>query len=221
MKMYEAVRCCLSLPGSLTVIVLALLLNGCSNSVNLRTQSEVPTPLVSKIPLRLGLHFDEQFRDYVYEEDTEDRPEWRIDNSQSRLNLVEQVLSSMFENVQTVSGIDTPDAGNVDAVISPQVEEMQLALPGETYTEFYEAWIKYNIRLYDPGGDLVAEWPVTGYGKATKGFLDSRDTGLNTAINEALRDIGAKLALKFPQAAPVKQWLAGRTPCEAEAALTC
>lgn len=221
MKMYEAVRFFFTLPGNLTVLAFVLLLSGCSDSINLRTQAEVPTPLVSEIPLQLGLHFDEEFRNYVYEEDTEDRPEWRIDNSQSRLAVIEQVFSSMFKEVHTVSEIDAVDNSNIDAVISPRVEEMQLALPSETYSEFFEAWIKYNIRLYAPDGELIAEWPVTGYGKATQGFFSSRDRGLNDAINLALRDLGAKLALKFPQVSPVKQWLAGKTPCSNTATLSC
>jgi hypothetical protein len=197
-------------------------LAGCSGSVNLRTEAEVPQPLVSEIPLRLGVHFDKEFRNYIYEEDTEDRPEWRIDNSDSRLAMFEQVLSSMFREVRPVESIDAAAGAGVDAVISPEVEEMQLALPRETYSELYEAWIKYNIRLFSPDGKLITEWPVTGYGKSVKGFMTSSDNGLNTAIAMALRDIGAKLALGFPQAAPVRQWLAARSGgCSDSAALTC
>lgn len=222
MKRREAVRYYPSLSGILPLFVLALVLSGCSSSVNLRTEAQVPEPLVSEIPLRVGVHFDEEFRNYLYEEDTEDRPDWRIDNSASRIALFEQVLSSMFSQVQPVSNIVSSGNNNIDAVISPRVEEMQLALPGETYSDYYEAWIKYSIRLYTPEGDLVAEWPVTGYGKSAKAFLGSRDKGLNSAIGMALRDIGAKLALSFPQAAPVKQWMAARTPCNTdESSLTC
>lgn len=221
MKRREAVRYYPSLPGILPLLVLALALGGCSSSINLRTEAEVPKPLVPEIPLRVGVHFDEEFRNYLYEEDTEDRPDWRVDNSASRIALFEQVLSSMFSRVQPVRNIDS-SGNNIDAVISPRVEEMQLSLPQETYSEYYEAWIKYSIRLYTPEGDLVAEWPVTGYGKSAKAFLGSRDKGLNAAIGMALRDIGAKLALSFPQAAPVKQWMAARTPCDTESdSLTC
>lgn len=224
MKRHEAVRYYPSLPGIMLLLVLALVLSGCSSSVKLRTEAQVPQPLVSEIPLRVGVHFDEEFRNYLYEEDTEDRPDWRIDNSASRMAMFEHVLSSMFSQVQLVGEIDPSGKNNVDAVISPRVEEMQLALPGETYSDYYEAWIKYTIRLYTPEGELVTEWPVTGYGKSAKRFLGSRDEGLNSAIGMALRDIGAKMALKFPRAASVKQWMAAKTSCntdESSSSLTC
>ena len=221
MKMYEVIRSFLSASGTLPVLALALLLGGCSNSINLRTEAEVPQPLVPQIPLRVGIHFDKEFRNYVYQEDTEDRPDWHVDNRDSRLALFQQVLTSMFREVRQIDANQAPD-NNIDAIISPEVEEMQLALPRETYSDLYEAWIKYNIRLYSTSGKLIAEWPVTGYGKAVKGFLGSRDKSLNKAIGMALRDIGAKLALGFPQASPVKQWLASRTSCEAAATtLSC
>lgn len=221
MKRREAVRHYPSLPGILPLLVLTLALGGCSNSINLRTEAEVPKPLIAEIPLRVGVHFDEEFRNYLYEEDTEDRPDWRIDNSASRIALFEQVLSSMFSRVQSVGNIEAA-GNNIDAIISPKVEEMQLALPQETYSDYYEAWIKYSIRLYTPDGELVTEWPVTGYGKSAKGFLSSRDKGLHSAIGMALRDVGAKLALGFPQASPVKQWLAAKTPCNDESvSLAC
>lgn len=221
MKQYVVVRSLLSLSGRLPVLLFALILGGCSGSVKLKTETEIPEPLVQEIPIKVGVHFDEAFRNYVYEESTEDRPKWRIDNRESRIALFEKLLSTMFREVQIVDNISSADDRNIDAVLSPQVEEMQLALPKETYSEFYEAWVKYNIRLYSPDGELVTEWAVTGYGKATKGFFDSRSGGLNNAINVALRDIGAKIALNFPQAAPVKQWLAGRVQCDETAGSTC
>jgi len=222
MKRFEAVRHCPSLAGFMSLLILSLLLSGCTGSVQLRTEAQIPQPLVSEIPIRVGVHFDKQFRNYVYEEDSEDRPDWRIDNSAARLALFEQVLSSMFREVQPVKNINPAADKNIDAVISPQVEEMQLALPGETHSDFYEAWIKYIIRLYAPSGELITEWPVTGYGKSPKGFLGNRDKGLNSAIAMALRDIGAKMALSFPKAAPVKQWLTAKTSCGTEtASLIC
>lgn len=197
----------LSSRGLLPFLALLLLLSGCGKSVSLRTETQVPIPVVERLPLTIGVHFDEQFRTYVYQEDTESRPEWRIDNSTSRLSLFQQVLPSMFREVKDVEGTQSSGIQGLDAIISPEVDEMQLALPDETHSEIYEAWIRYNIRLYKPSGELIASWPVTGYGKSEQAFMMSRDKGLNQAINLALRDIGAKLALGFPRVEPVRQWL--------------
>lgn len=182
------------------------------DSLNLRTESELPTPVVARIPLNVGIYYDDKFKHYVYKEDSEDRPNWAIDNSPSRLELFNQVLPSLFRNTTPVSGTSASGVP-VDAIIAPQVDEMQLALPGETRSEFYEAWVKYDIRLYQPDGSLIAQWPVTGYGKAEEAIFKSRNKGLNEAITQAMRDVGAKLALGFPKVEGVRDWLKSKTTC--------
>jgi len=187
-----------------------LLAAGCTSSLNLKTQTEIPTPVVTRLPLTMGVHFDDKFKNYVYEENSEDRKNWHIDNSASRIALFKQVLPSMFREVRMLPADKAAQGSTVDAIISPQVEDMQLALPGETHSDLYEAWIKYNIRLYRPDGELIGEWPITGYGKMGKSMFTGRSKGLNAAINQAMRNIGAKLALDFSKQAVVQQWLAGR-----------
>ena len=68
--------------------------------------------------------------------------------------------------------------------------------------------IEYKVSLLDKNGDLVADWPVTGYGKSSTEFLKSRDKGMQAAINSAFRDAGARFALSFSRIPPVRQWLA-------------
>ena len=183
------------------------------NSLNLQTESRLPTPVVARIPLNLGVYYDDNFKNYVYKEDTRDRPHWVIDNSATRLALFNQILPSLFSHITPVSGTSAAGAP-VDAIIAPKMDEMQLALPGETRTEFYEAWVKYDIRLYQPDGDLIAQWPVTGYGKVEEKFFKRRNKALNEAITLAMRDVGAKLALGFPKVEQVRDWLKSKTSCE-------
>ena len=107
-----------------------------------------------------------------------------------------------------------PAAGTVagvKAVMVPTIEEMQFSLPQETRLDMYEAWIKYKIRLLDTDGNLISEWPLTAYGKTETEFMKNREQGLNGAMELALRDAGAKLALGFPEIVEVKDWLATHT----------
>ena len=196
--------------GILLISAVVLLLAGCTSSLNLKVQSKIPTPVVTRMPLVMGVHFSDKFKNYVYKENSEDRKNWNIDNSASRLDLFKRVLPSMFKQVIDVPGTTAPTGVHVDAILSPEVEDMQLAVPKETYSDLYEAWIKYKIQLYKPDGELIGEWPITGYGKAEKGFFNSRSKGLNTAINQAMRDIGAKFSIGFPKQEVVQQWLATR-----------
>lgn len=182
---------------------------GCSQSVKIKVDTQVPVPTVSRIPLNLGVYYDPALRSYAYTENTEDRPDWKIESGESQVALFDRILPSMFQAVTPATG--TTGVAGVAGVIAPRVAEMQFALPAETKTELYEAWIKYQLQLYDSDGQLVAEWPVTGYGKAETAMLKSKDDGLSTAINLAMRDAGAKLALGFEQVQDVRRWLAQKT----------
>ena len=183
-------------------------LPGCTKSVSLKVDAQVPVPVVAQIPVDIGVLYEPQFRDHIYTEDTDDRPDWKIESGSSQVALFNQVLPPMFRSVKEVSAI--PAAG-VQAVLSPPIEDMQFALPYETKSDLYEVWIKYNIRLFDPEGKLIASWPVSGYGKSSEELLKSKDAGLNSAMNLALRDAGAKLALDFDKNVDVRSWLAATT----------
>ena len=185
---------------------------GCSQSLALKVESEVPMPLVNKIPITMGVYYDDSFRNYAYRENTPDRENWAIESGSSQVALFNQVLPSMFRDVVEVDSM--PAAGTtagVKAVLVPSIEEMQFSLPQETRLDMYEVWIKYRIRMLDMNGNVITEWPLTAYGKTETEFMKNREQGLNGAMELALRDAGAKLALGFPEAVEVKDWLAANT----------
>lgn len=188
--------------------LLAPLLTACERSMSLKVDSAIPVPLVVRLPLNMGVVYDDELRNYAYEEDSEERPNWKIDSGASHAALFEQVLPAMFQEVTEVAAVAA--AAPVDAVLTPAVVEMQFALPAETGLDFYEAWIKYDLALYDQGGMRIARWTVTGYGKSPPGLMKSRAQGLNAAVNQALRDAGARFALGFSEVAEIDAWLAGR-----------
>jgi hypothetical protein len=76
---------------------------------------------------------------------------------------------------------------------------MQFGTPEETFFDFYEAWIRYDIGMLAPDGTSLDNWEMVTYGKSTPTRFTSRKTGLNDAIALALRDAGAKLATGLPK----------------------
>ena len=186
-------------------VFLLLILAACEQSISLRVDSEIPTPVIARMPVTMGILYRNELRNYVYEENSDERPNWKIDSGSSHIALFEQILGSMFEQTKEVAGTDS-DA-SVDAVLAPSVAEMQFALPAETKSDFYEAWIKYDVELYNRDGSPIANWSVTGYGKSSTEFMKSRDKGLNAAVNQALRDAGARFALGFSRVEEVGAWL--------------
>jgi len=194
-----------------------LLLAACGNSLEMQVQSSVPEPALSPLPISLGVYYTDSLRQHAFEEDSEDRGEWRIETGQAQMAMFQQVLPAMCKELHTVSEIPVSQEKAVDAVLAPKLENMQLALPEETQFDFYEAWVRYKVRLLDSDGSLIAEWPVTGYGKVTaEGMFSSREKNLNAAINAALRDAGGQLALGFGEKQVVQEWLCNKVLVESE-----
>ena len=186
-------------------VCLILIMAGCEQSMSLRVDSEIPTPVIARMPVTMGVLYRDDLRNHVYEENSDERPNWKIESGSSHIALFEQILGSMFEETIEVAGT-TADT-TVDAVLAPSIAEMQFALPAETKSDFYEAWIKYDMELFNREGNPIANWSVTGYGKSSTEFMKSRDKGLNAAVNQALRDAGARFALGFHKVEAVGAWL--------------
>jgi hypothetical protein len=180
------------------------------NSVAVKIESDVSQALVSKLPVNIGVYYDPAFSQHVYREASEDRENWSIDTGSSQVSTFTKVLDSMFARVVPVSQAPPAPAAGVDAVLVPAIEDIQFATPTETRLEFYEAWIKYRVKLIDTDGGIVADWEFTAYGKSPKVFFTRAGEGLQNAMGVALRDAGAKLATGLPEVPEVKAWLQTR-----------
>lgn len=193
---------------ALVVAGLALLVGACSSTLQMQVRSEVPEPVVDRLPIHIAVFYPDELRRHTFVENSEDRGEWRIETGPAQVAMFEKILPAVYSHTQQVSQLRVPDDMAVDAILSPTLERMELALPEETQFEFYEAWLRYKMRLLDRRGKLIAEWKVTGYGKVNSaGALSSREQNLNAAINAALRDAGGQLALGFQQQEAVRDWL--------------
>ncbi|HEY6599164.1 MAG TPA: hypothetical protein VIZ30_07620 [Pseudomonadales bacterium] len=195
-----------------TLIFVALVLTGCSGA-NVQVAGDIPTPLVNRLPLRIGLYLEPALVQYVFEEKIEDHGDWRVEVGPMQSKLFRQVSSAMFVESIPVESL-TPAEGDLDAVLAPTIAEFQISIPAQTRSEFYEVWIKYLMHLYDRQGTLIAEWPLTAYGKANRGdfgFMESSDKlAIHQATMTALRDAGAFLALRFSSVPEVRSWLDAR-----------
>jgi len=192
-----------------------LLLGACGSSLEMQVQSEVPRPAIDQLPIHVGVYYPESLSQHVFEQDSEDRDLWRIETGQAQMAMFRRILPAMCSGIQEVSELPVPEDVAVDAVLSPSLESMQLALPEETPFEFYEAWVRYKMRLLDTDGSLIAEWLVIGYGKVNgQGMFSSRAENLNAAINAALRDAGGQFALGFSDQRAVRDWLCDKAATE-------
>ena len=188
--------------------MLAALIAGCNQATTMRVDAKVPVALVEKLPLTIGVYYDTALRNHRYTEDTSERPNWVIDSGHSQVALFDSVLTSTFNQVIPVENLPTVDApAEFDLIVAPAISEMQFTTPDETFFDFYEAWIRYDIDLLRSDGSSINKWEITAYGKSPKKYFASRTDSLKSAIGLALRDAGAKLSTGMGHHPAIKQLL--------------
>lgn len=186
-------------------------ISGCKGGASIALDGELPTPLVVSAPVRVGLVLEPALIEYVHEETLDRGGPWRVDIGAMQPKLFTTVFDALFDEVTPIGNV--ADGGGFDGVIAPVIDKMQIAVPAQTQSEFYEVWIRYLVRLYAPTGELIVAWPLTAYGKASKdeyGFMTNPDApGMQAATMTAMRDAAAFLALRFTADPKVQRWLMG------------
>ncbi len=190
-------------------IILPVLLCGCAiSTINITGIS--PTPLVNKLPLTIGVYYDENFSSYSYTEinDRTGKDQLIVTSGSSQVNLFNTLLPAVFESVVQIEDMNSIEGfSNIDAILVPGIEEFQLGLPEKTNLDVYEIWVKYNLRLSKADGDYIADWVMTAYGKSPKENFKTQDEGVNRAAEIALRDMAASFAIGFSNIPGVNEWL--------------
>lgn len=190
-----------------------LLLVACGGAT-VQMEGDIPTPLVQPLPLRMGMYFEPALLDYVYEEKIENHGDWRVEVGSMQPKLFLQIGSAMFTEAKQVDST-TPSDATLDGVLAPAIADFQISIPSQTRTDFFEVWIKYLIRVYDNKGALIAEWPLTAYGKSNQSdygfFEETNKPAMHDATMRAFRDAGAFLALRFSTVPQIKAWLDARS----------
>jgi hypothetical protein len=190
-------------------LLLTTLLSGCATKVEV--VGNFPKPIVNQLPLTLGVYYPPLFSNYRYIETNDDRGDRSIGIGNAQRSLFNTVLPALFKQVVTVDTVTNPSSAQpLDLVITMTVDDFQYTVPAETKIDMYEVWVKYNMQLFDPQGQLIADWILTAYGKSPSEMMKGEGESLNQAMIVALRDAGAGFALSFKKVPEIRQWLAQR-----------
>lgn len=173
----------------------ALLLAGCGSNVRLDPPT-IPVPLIDKIPMSVAVRMPAQFENFVHEEQVLGREEWSIDLGRSNAKFFTQLFGYMFDQVTIIGETDAVPVSGIDALIEPTIDAFEFSVPNQTKTDAFSVWIRYRIKVYDRDGELVANWPVSAYGKSLTTAMGGSDA-LQRAAVLALRDAAALLIIKF------------------------
>ena len=187
------------------LIAIALLTLTACQSRDIALDGTFPAPLIDKFPIAIGVYYGPDFVRYRHEEDIEQIGKVAVEAGQINVHLFDKLLPGLFTDVKRLSA----PTGNtqVRAVLVPEIAEIQFSLPEQAHNELYEVWLRYNIKLQETDGKLIAQWPLTAYGKSPDGLAVFRAGGLNSAASVALRDAAASFTLSLRDVAEVQHWL--------------
>ena len=206
----------------LAATLLLGLLAGCGPA-KVVVEGEFPPPTMTKLPLTLGVWYDQDFANHEFFDEAKSKTEssWLVTTGQAQVEMWDSMLNGMFAQIVPMIGKPGSEQMNpaVDAVLIPQVAELQYAIPAHTNVKVYEIWIRYRFQLVTTGGDPIAEWTMPAYGKTPTAFLQSDQEAVNLAAVMALRDAGANFANSFARVPAVQAWLQQTLGDDREASL--
>jgi hypothetical protein len=197
-----------SMMSRLAAVAAAGVLAGCSSSVVV--EADFPTPLVEPLPVRMGVIIGPELQNFVHAEDIPQQSTWTITLGDANVSLFKPLFDTMFLETRDISDISTDEAnlGALDGVVRPTLEKFEFDVPIGERDQFVEVWMQYRLFVYETDGEIVAEWPVTGYGKSE--LTGKREEAVRRAAIVAMREAGATISTQFANQPQVSYWLEER-----------
>jgi hypothetical protein len=185
-----------AVPVALLALAAVLALPACT-ATRLEAEAQLPPPLIDKLPVRVGIHYPREFREFVHKE-TRGSIDYEVTLGPAHVTNLDWLLKAMFRDVVPVE--DPKQAATVTPplvlVLEPQFEEYSFLTPKDVAGEAFIVTIRYLLNLYDSSGSRVDSFTYTGYGRERARTLASKEP-LQVATQRAMRDAGAKVAVEL------------------------
>lgn len=188
-----------------TLLALLALLPACGTT-EFEAVPAIPPPLVTKIPVVVGVYLPLEFREKVHTE-KRDGAKYSIAIGKGQSEGFLRLLDAMFLRTVPVPSVDAGARTDpeIRGVLEPVLEEFAFITPSDAGSDLYAVSLKYRINGYTPTGELRESWTFTGYGtQSSAGLGASRKEALDVATRLAMRDAAAKLATEFREQAVVR-----------------
>ena len=170
---------------------------GCGSSVRLDPPT-IPEPNINRIPVTVAVRLPANFDNFVHQEEVLGREEWTINLGKSNAVFFTQLLGYMFDTVIMLDLEEDAYAHTFDALIEPSIDAFEFSVPNQTKTDAFAVWIRYRIKVYDRHGTMVANMPLSAYGKSLTTTMGGKDA-LQRAAVLAMRDAAALMIMKFDE----------------------
>lgn len=184
---------------------LLALLAGCGTT-EFEARPAIPTPLVEKIPVVIGVYMAPEFREKVYREEREGA-DVAIALGKAQSEGFMRLMDAMFLRAVPVTSTDAGARTDreIRGVLEPVLEDVAFVTPTDSGADIYAVSLKYRVNGYKPDGQFTDSWTFTGYGAAAVGnMLGIGTEALQKATQLAMRDVGARLATELREQAIVR-----------------
>ena len=185
------------------MVATAMLLVACGSSAPRRmdVNSDIPTPVVEKLPLTAGVVFDEQLTRYSTTEQQQNGTKWHIGLGNTNRKVLSNIFSSLFENV-----IELPDPESaasstpaVEFTLVPRIDDYSMLSAGDAGGKFYAVSMRHFIDIYNPAGERAGTMEVNSYGRHRKsGPMTNGMSEIDAATDDAVRDLAVTLVVELP-----------------------
>jgi hypothetical protein len=195
-------------PGRATCVALALAaIAGCGD-VKVKAEPKLPTALVSKLPLTVGVYYADNFRTYKHREDRWGSG-YEVDLGPGHVHLADQLFNLEFAGTVPVASLDAvPKDAHFAAIVEPRIERFSFLTARDTGGQYFAVTIDYRLNLFNAKGERIDSFTFVGYGSAPSTGMSSANP-LAAATQSAMRDAAAKFLVQFPEQGTVKKLLAG------------
>lgn len=182
---------------------------GACTSTKLDARAQLPPPLLEQLPVRVGIYYPKEFREYVHRE-SRANIDYEVNLGPAHVTNLDWLLQAMFRDVVHVD--DPTRVASVvpplTLVLEPKFEEFSFLTPSDVAGEAFIVTIRYLLTLYDGAGARVDSFAFTGYGREKARALSSKEP-LAMATQRAMRDGGAKVAVELTDQESVRLLLRG------------
>ncbi len=185
------------------VVMAALLTAACGNSTPRRVDvnSDIPTPVIDKLPLTAGVVFNENLTRFTTTEQQQNGKKWQIGLGNTNRKVLSDIFTSLFENV-----VELPDAKaattasqNIEFTLVPRIDDYSMLSAGDAGGKFYAVSMRHFIDIYNAAGERADTMEVNSYGRHRKGSPMTNGTSeIDAATDDAFRDLAVTLVTELP-----------------------
>lgn len=183
--------------------VVALLVTACGSSGTRRVDvnSDIPTPVVEKLPVVAGVVFDEQLTRFTTTEQQQNGKKWQIGLGNTNRKVLNDIFVSLFETV-----IELPDTEaaasttpSVEFTLVPRIDDYSMLSAGDAGGKFYAVSMRHFIDIYRSSGERAGTMEVNSYGRHRKtGPMTNGTAEIDAATDDAFRDLAVTLVVELP-----------------------